>query len=266
MSNTLLTCRFEGRLGNIVLEIYSLFLFARANRIPFDNVKLNLHYSHGIGTLDPNTLERHPIEDYISYCKDVVLTDFLRPHFIEDSEWKKLFKNTKETSFKDSQHALHNGARLIVMKPYQWNRIETPQDLQLFRTVFNISQQTKDQIKTKYAKYFSSSVPAYAVHVRRTDYKLFNKGKYLQSKQSILASMPFIGKSNVAYVVFSDDIAWCKANIVGENVQYHPTGDAAEDLLLMSCFDEIISGQNSTYAYVAKLLDTNIKKIPNWRL
>ena len=109
-------------------------------------------------------------------------------------------------------------------------------------------------------------MPAYAVHVRRTDYKLFNKGKYLQSKQSILTSMSFIGKSNVAYVVFSDDIAWCKANIVGKNVQYHPTGDAAEDLLLMSCFDDIISGQNSTYAYVAKLLDTNIKKIPNWRL
>ena len=78
--------------------------------------------------------------------------------------------------------------------------------------------------------------------------------------------MPYIGKDGVSYVVFSDDIEWCKKNIIGKNVQYHTTGDAAEDMLLMSSFDDIISGQNSTYAYVAKLLNTNIKTIPKWRL
>ena len=101
MNNSMMTCRFEGRLGNIVLEVYSLFLFAKTNNLPFENIKLNLHYSHGIGILDPNTLERHPIEDYIGYCKDIMLTDFLRPHFISNDEWQKMFKGIKETSFDD---------------------------------------------------------------------------------------------------------------------------------------------------------------------
>ena len=177
-----------------------------------------------------------------------------------------MFKNTKETNFKDSEQSFKDGAKRIVMKPYQWKKINNEQDLALFRQIFNIQQAKKDVIKTKYSKYFLDQRKTCAVHIRRTDYKLFNKGKYLQTKQNILASMPYINKDNKSYVIFSDDIEWCKKNIVGKNIQYHPTGDAAEDLLLMSCFDDIVSGQNSTYAYVAKLLNTNIKKIPSWRL
>ena len=81
-----------------------------------------------------------------------------------------------------------------------------------------------------------------------------------------MSNIKSIVHDNDIIVVFSDDIEWCKDNLHGENMRFHEAGTATDDLILMSLMQNIISGTSSTYSYVGKLLNKNIKEIPYRRL
>lgn len=98
-----------------------------------------------------------------------------------------------------------------------------------------------------------------SLHIRRTDY-LTIPGAYEQLDISYYEkAMKMIGSKN--YIVFSDDIPWCRQNFTGDNITFSESRSAVEDLSLMSsCENQIMA--NSSYSWWGAWLNKNpYKKI-----
>ena len=97
-----------------------------------------------------------------------------------------------------------------------------------------------------------------AIHVRRGDY-LIHKGCY-----EILGMTYYENAMSMAntskYLVFSDDINWCKAHFIGNNFEFSEGNSAPIDLSIMrSCEKCIIA--NSSFSWWGAYLNGNAKQI-----
>ena len=97
-----------------------------------------------------------------------------------------------------------------------------------------------------------------SVHIRKGDYiNLANAYEQLDISYYRKA-MGVIGSKY--YMVFSDDIKWCKENLTGDNIEYSEGKSAVEDLALMSsCEHQIIA--NSSFSWWGAYLSKNPYKI-----
>lgn len=95
------------------------------------------------------------------------------------------------------------------------------------------------------------------IHVRKGDYNGLTK-EYQQLDMSYYKeAMGMIGSKN--YLVFSDDIAWCKSNFNGSNILFSEGRNAAEDMILLaSCENQIIA--NSSFSWWGAWLNNNPSK------
>lgn len=103
-----------------------------------------------------------------------------------------------------------------------------------------------------------------SIHIRRGDYLLHpHLFPVLPESYYKQAIEYFKEKGFADFIVFSDDIPWCKKNITqskyGINIEYSQ-GNEYEDFYLMSrCRNSIIA--NSSYSLIAALLNKNIKEV-----
>lgn len=100
-----------------------------------------------------------------------------------------------------------------------------------------------------------------SVHVRRGDY-VRNPMRNMCSINYYSAAMQFIRTQTRidTFVVFSDDIRWCRQNLTGSDVVYIKGNKDIEDLFLMSkCSHHIIA--NSSFSWWGSWLNTNPDKI-----
>jgi hypothetical protein len=99
--------------------------------------------------------------------------------------------------------------------------------------------------------------PVVAVHVRRGDYVLDRtKGIFhnlsLHWFQLAMSRMP----AHVAFLIVSDDIAWCKTQFTGPRVHFSTATDDLSDLALMRACDGYIISNSSFSWWGAWLSDT----------
>jgi hypothetical protein len=104
-----------------------------------------------------------------------------------------------------------------------------------------------------------------AIHVRRGDY-LNLKKEYAQLDLEYYAKAIKETKTS-KYLVFSDDISWCKENFKGEQYEFSEGKSPVEDLALMlACENQIIA--NSSFSWWGAYLNKNPSKIvvapKNW--
>lgn len=129
---------------------------------------------------------------------------------------------------------------------------------ELIRRYFQPSSEMLEKIKSKYKKYINGS--SCAIHVRRGDYV----GNYFHEVCSMKyyndAILEVKNKTNVDFfLVFSDDIDWCKQNFPVDFVFIEDNFDT-EDLFLMSmCKHNIIA--NSSMSWWGSWLNANPDKI-----
>lgn len=102
--------------------------------------------------------------------------------------------------------------------------------------------------------------PIVSVHFRRGDYLQVSSlnlsfDYYNAAFQKISNYVPYF---NV--LVFSDDIAWCKENINGENVYFSENNSNYVDMCMMSMCDHNIIA-NSTFSWWGAHLNNNPSKI-----
>lgn len=96
-----------------------------------------------------------------------------------------------------------------------------------------------------------------SIHVRRGDYLNLTQ-EYVQLGMDYYQRAMDIVKSE-HYIVFSDDIAWCKSNFRGENVIFSEGRNSVEDMaLLAACENQIIA--NSSFSWWGAWLNKNPSK------
>ena len=118
----------------------------------------------------------------------------------------------------------------------------------------NISDTCNEKIfdiKKKYNKRICS------LHARRTDYvnlQNYHPPCSLEYYQEAISKF-----KDSLFLIFSDDIEWCKSNFIGDNFLFLENNSPGEDLCLMSlCNDNIIA--NSSFSWWGSWLNNNKEK------
>lgn len=110
-----------------------------------------------------------------------------------------------------------------------------------------------------------ASIDEVAVHVRRGDYVGFADHHPPVDNFYLELAMSYF--PNKDFMVFSDDLPWCRLNVRHPRARFVDTGDDIKDFKLMaSCRHQIIA--NSTYSWWAAWINPNPDKIviapKNW--
>lgn len=135
-------------------------------------------------------------------------------------------------------------------KYFKHNRIQILND---FKIPDSVSKLITDKYKDILYRRLTS------VHVRRGDYIKFPNHHPTQSLNYYLSAMSMLLNDTDIFVVFSDDIDWCKSNIIGDNIIYIENEKDYIEMYLMSfCENNIIS--NSSFSWWGAWLNENKNK------
>ena len=123
--------------------------------------------------------------------------------------------------------------------------------------LFDTDEETKDKINQKYSSVLNKNPTS--LHVRRGDYVWLSDYHYNQGVDYYKSATDIIGKEK-QYLIFSDDIQWCKENLdFIENKIFITDNTDYEDLYLMSlCENNIIA--NSSFSWWGAWLNKNENK------
>lgn len=142
------------------------------------------------------------------------------------------------------------------------------------KEIFTFNDSITDYVKAKYYKLLSNTNKLVSLHVRRGDYlKLQDFHPVLPLEYYINASKKIqeIIKNPITFVIFSDDLNWCKENltesVLGGQVFYAENNSPIQDMYLMSLCDHNVIA-NSSFSWWASYLNKNFNKIgiapKNW--
>jgi hypothetical protein len=123
------------------------------------------------------------------------------------------------------------------------------------REIFDLRDDIKEKIESKFINLnFSELV---SIHVRRTDYlKLPSHHPVCDMEYYSNAIKLFEG---FKFLIFSDDMEWCKENFKGDNFIFSEGNGDYEDMYIMSkCHSNIIC--NSTFSWWGAWLNKNKNK------
>lgn len=98
-----------------------------------------------------------------------------------------------------------------------------------------------------------------SIHVRRTDY-LIHKNCYNTLTRDNFYNRAMERSESNRFLIFSDQIEWCKQNFRGNEFTFVEGNNAATDLKLMAnCNSNIIA--NSSFSWWAAYLNDNVNKM-----
>jgi hypothetical protein len=119
--------------------------------------------------------------------------------------------------------------------------------------IFEFTNEIKNNIQTESLD-FEKTV---SIHVRRTDYVNLPNHHPLCGMDYYNEAIKLF--NGFKFLIFSDDISWCKENFLGDNYLFSENKKDYEDMYLMSkCFHNIIG--NSTFSWWAAWLNKNKNK------
>ena len=129
-------------------------------------------------------------------------------------------------------------------------------DKKKIKTLFNIDKKTKELIKEKYSDILN--LKTCSIHIRRTDYTWLSNFHTVLDMEYFNKSMSYFDK-DTTFLIFSDDINWCKNNFLGDNFIFIEGNLDYVDLWLMSlCKNNIIA--KSSFAWWGAYLNSNKNK------
>ena len=99
-----------------------------------------------------------------------------------------------------------------------------------------------------------------SIHIRRGDFINYPNHHPVQSLEYYNKGMELLKDKTETFVVFSDDIEWCKSNLKGDNIVYIDNEKDYIEIYLMSlCDNNIIS--NSSFSWWGAWLNENNNKV-----
>jgi len=234
-------CYLKGGLANMMFQIAATISFAVDNKMiaSFPNLKQHINY----------------LNNEVDHNKDLNYAD----------EYLKIFKNLKRTQ--------PTGIEKIINYPLHYEEREVPEgsiilegffqsekyfchNSEEIKRIFKIPEEIKKQIQEKYLKYLDSNTTS--LHIRRGDYLKFPDHHVVLSKNYYEKAIKLFPKSDF-YLVFSDDIGWCKENFTGDKFVFiENEKDYVEIYLMSMCKNHIIA--NSSFSWWGAWLNDDVEK------
>jgi hypothetical protein len=224
----------QGRLGNMLFQIATTIATAKENNAVaiFENWKYKDYFKNSIN-IGKTTPTNYYIEPYF--------------HYTEINLNESLQKNA------DTVDKVFNLSGYYQSEKYWQNHTE------LIREQFEFNE---DLSITVLLHCFNFSSVCCAIHVRRTDYvdndyyEQLDMGYY----NSAIAKIKSLVDDKIKFMIFSDDIQWCKSNFIGKEFIFIEGNSDIEDLFLMSQCDHFIIA-NSSFSWWSSYLSANDEKV-----
>lgn len=164
---------------------------------------------------------------------------YTEPQFHFHSSIFNIADNTDLTGyFQSEKYFLH--AKGLIKKVFTFKKEIVELSDNLFKTLNILPEETT------------------SLHIRRGDYVVKQAYHPLQDNSYFEAAHKKAKLKNL--LVFSDDVAWCETNIVGNNIFYSKLGNSFADMRAMSlCRNNIIV--NSTFGWWGAWLNNHPEKV-----
>lgn len=223
----MISTRRFGRCGNALYMYAHVIALSKKFNIPF-----HFPTTTDNPTWNPIYFLEYANPNWVQGVEDVLINEVwnTEQHF-QEIEWKEEW-NGKQVNLNGYWQS---------WKYFDWCREDVLK-------AFNFPYEFKDKVCS--------------IHSRRGDYLLYPTKHPVVTMEYINKAIDYIlaNTDTISFLVFSDDIAWCKENIKGENITYSEGRNEIEDLTLMShCAHNICS--NSTLALWGAELNKNPDKV-----
>lgn len=235
-------CNLKGGLGNMLFQVASTISFASDNKTNFCFPNMIDHINYLNGETTHNKDLKHGME-YLQIFKNLDISNMIgRPEYVEyPFEYVEIpFKQQDvlvDGYFQSEKYFNHN--RESILEYLDFSFID------------------KDYISEKYD--FINNVRTTSIHVRRGDYVNYPNHHPVQSIEYYQQSVEILNDETDLFVIFSDNIQWCKENLNLKNVVYIENEKDYIELYLMSlCDNNIIS--NSSFSWWGGWLNENPRK------
>jgi len=239
-------CYLKGGLGNMMFQIAATFSFANENNTEanFPNLKSHLNYLN----------EEQAHNPFLNYTHEY--------------NYLNIFKNLKCIK-KDCSLKVYNF-------PFNYKNIklESPDSIidgffqsekyfknneSFIRESFRINDFILDKIHEKYKDILEYKNTT-SIHIRRGDYLKLNNHHPSLSLDYFRNAIDLTKSNTDKYIIFSDDIEWCKTKFQGNRFIFIENQKDYIELYLMSlCKNNIIS--NSSFSWWGAWLNLNENKI-----
>jgi len=231
----MITTKLRGGLGNMLFQISAAYSYAIDNN------------THAVFDFNKGNFTRNPASQYVDNIfrnveqRDLNFNDFriyYEPNFHYDSLPITNENLCLDGYFQSDKYFKHN--------------------IKKIRDLFRPTQEISNYIFDKYANYFDYDFELVSVHVRRDDYLNF-------PEHHVVCGMDYYNEAisqfddTTKFLIFSDDINWCKENFQGDRFRVvENEKDYIDFYMMYFCDSHIICA--STFSWWSAYLNTNEKK------
>jgi hypothetical protein len=236
-------CNLKGGLGNILFQIAATKSMSidRNTDCSFPNLIEHLNKLNEDSIYNPNLKHSFEYLNFLQNLKTQVPTTPLKT-YVYPFEYinYNILDNTFfiDGFFQSEKYFKHN--RKAILEYFY--------DFSIYDTVIN----------QKYA--FVRDIKCTSIHIRRGDYLKYPNHHPVQSLQYYLSCIEILKYETELFLIFSDDIEWCKNNIKIKNaVCIENEKDYIELYLMSLCKNNIVC--NSSFSWWGAWLNRNENKI-----
>ena len=219
-------CNLKGGLGNMLFQIAATMEFARKHNVDFSF---------------PN------LKEHLCYAKNE--THF-NPKLKCVNHYEYLFRNLNTIK--------PNNRIKKINFPFHHVEWEVPKDCMIegFFQSEKYFKQSRKQILSLLAKK-TDKINKVAVHIRRGDYLKNPNYHAVLNKEYYYKAFELF--PDYKFLIFSDDIEWCKKSFTGELFEFYEGKTDLEEILMMSyCEHNIIA--NSSFSWWGAWINENKDK------
>lgn len=210
------------------------------------------YFSITAKTLDRKTLlglnkshKKWSIKQFINSGRFPLSSKYLEPHFHFDKEFFNIKDSTDiEGYFQSEKYFFHCSDKI--------------------RKEFTIKKKYQKEARKKLSKYRQNSEELISAHIRRLGHEKpeYQKVHKYPTPEYYKRALDYfkILYVNPKVIVFSDDLDWCRKNIVGNEIYYSEGNSSIIDFAMMSLCDHNIITPSS-FSWWASWLNNNPEKI-----
>ena len=242
--------KLKGGLGNMMFQIAAGIHFS--NQLNTELSLINLH--EHLNYLNSDNLYQPDLKHAFEYLKLNQFKNF-PPSFVDTL-------NTKTYQYPFEYINYIPPDNVIIDGFFQTEKYFSSSKTQILKS-FEPTEEIKSQLqKYDFLKYQTTSI-----HVRRGDYLKFSQIHTVQNESYFKKALDITKNKTEKYIVFSDDIEWCKKIFINDNFIFIENEKDYIEIYLMSlCNNNIIS--NSSFSWWAAWMNPNDNKLiispKNW--